>query len=342
MPSACRGDPARLRLPRCALTLRALRGSGPLLCFFVSGLFMARPCFSSAQRWKLQVAYDGSNFHGWQPLKGLRTVQGTLLDALKRSHPEHGREVGDALQLVGCSRTDRGVHAEAQVAHCELRHLEGLTGDVLRRRCNRRLPSDVRVLQVEQVDRSFHARRSALRKSYRYDLLLADEASPFEARYVWPVGGLDLQRLASAAGSLDGQELDCRTLTVNWRSSCKAGTEVYDEDYYGPLQKQLRCRVTLDPARPERVSLWVEAEAFLFRMVRVIATALVACAREPLELEVNDPESFAATMECIKSRCNLAPPNGLFLQSITYAESGQSEEHLSLWRPVFWADSEHP
>lgn len=207
---------------------------------------LLRPPLVAVQRWKIQVAYDGSDFLGWQSLgdKSARTVHGSLLTALMKSHPQYGRHIaGPVPQLVGCSRTDRGVHAEAQVAHVDLVSLSDLDAATLKRRCNHRLPSDLRVMDVEAVDQNFHARKSALKKCYRYDLLLADEATPFEARYVWPVGPVDLPLLRDVAEQWNGRRVDCRPFTVNWRSSCRDGTDVFDEDYYGPLQKQLSVRL---------------------------------------------------------------------------------------------------
>eukprot|EP00434_Breviolum_minutum_P028666 symbB.v1.2.025367.t1/scaffold2417.1/size139139/2 len=274
----------------------------------------------SLQRWKIQVAYDGSDFLGWQSQgnAGARTVHSSLLAALIKSHPVYGRGQAVAPQLVGCSRTDRGVHAEDQVAHCDLLPLPALDGETLKRRCNHRLPHDLRVVHVQAVSQDFHARKSALRKCYRYDLLLADEATPFEARFVWPVGQLDIPTLQAAADQWDGRELNCRPLTVHWRSSCKDGTDVYDEDYYGSLQKQLSVRLVEEG---RKLSIYVEADAFLYRMVRVIITALVAAGRQiihPCELQVSDPEMLEKTMARIKSQCQIAPANGLFLQKITY------------------------
>lgn len=96
------------------------------------------------QRWRLKVAYDGSEFRGWQALgdQGARTVHRTLTAAVMASHPLHSRH-RQAPVLVGCSRTDRGVHSEGQVAHADLLSLPDLDADTLRRRVNCRLPGDV-------------------------------------------------------------------------------------------------------------------------------------------------------------------------------------------------------
>ncbi|CAJ1402526.1 unnamed protein product [Effrenium voratum] len=260
------------------------------------------------QRWKMQVAYDGSSFYGWQHQESRRSVHGVLLAALTASHPQHSAS-RQRPKLVGCSRTDRGVHAEAQVAHCDLLPLEP---SALLQRVNRRLPGDVRVLALEPVSNTFHARKSALRKCYRYDLLQT-EATPFQARFVWSVGDLDVPLMAQAAQYLS-EELDCRCLTVRWRASCRPGVDVYDEDYYGPIRKRLAIHVS----EGELVSIHVESDAFLYRMVRVLVTALVAIGRRALDPAEMKEGRREAAMQEVKGRLRLAPPNGLFLQNIVY------------------------
>ncbi|CAE7281262.1 truA2 [Symbiodinium natans] len=273
------------------------------------------------QRWRLKVAYDGSGFRGWQPLgvEGARTVHRTLAAALMASHPLHSR-LRQAPVLVGCSRTDRGVHAEGQVAHVDLLSLPDLDADTLRRRVNRRLPEDVQLLEAYPVNRSFHARRSALHKRYRYDLLLRPRPSPFEARFVWAVGDLPAATIAEAAQRLNGQALDCSLLTVNWRASCRAGTDDFDEAYYGPLTKRLLIDTCWDAAS-EKLSVRLECKAFLYRMARVAVSALVAGARgviDPADLSDASSPTFAKAMRRVKGRMELAPPSGLFLEEVAY------------------------
>ena len=125
---------------------------------------------------KLTLAYDGSEFHGWQVQPGLPTVQGTLAECLKRI-------TGEDVLPQGSGRTDAGVHALAQVASVQLespipeRNLVTALNDVL--------PPSVRVSQVESVPDSFHARHSAQAKTYRYRIYRGDICPPFLARYVY-------------------------------------------------------------------------------------------------------------------------------------------------------------
>jgi tRNA pseudouridine38-40 synthase len=125
---------------------------------------------------KITLAYDGSEFHGWQVQPGLRTVQGTLADCLKRL-------TGEDVLPQGSGRTDAGVHALAQVASVQLespipeRNLVTALNDVL--------PPSVRVTLVEAAPDDFHARHSAKAKTYRYRIYRGDICTPFLARYVY-------------------------------------------------------------------------------------------------------------------------------------------------------------
>jgi tRNA pseudouridine38-40 synthase len=124
---------------------------------------------------KLTLAYDGSDFHGWQVQPGLRTVQGTLAECLKRL-------TGEDVLPQGSGRTDTGAHALGQVASVKLenpmpeRNLVVALNDVL--------PASVRVMAAEVVPEAFHARHSARAKTYRYRIYRGDICPPFLARYV--------------------------------------------------------------------------------------------------------------------------------------------------------------
>jgi tRNA pseudouridine38-40 synthase len=125
---------------------------------------------------KITLAYDGSEFHGWQVQPGLRTVQGTLADCLQRL-------TGENVLPQGSGRTDTGVHALAQVASVQLRSPIPERNLVVA--LNDLLPPSVRVNSVEAVPDSFHARHSATAKTYRYRIYRGDICPPFLARYVY-------------------------------------------------------------------------------------------------------------------------------------------------------------
>jgi tRNA pseudouridine38-40 synthase len=125
---------------------------------------------------KITLAYDGSEFHGWQVQPGLPTVQGTLADCLKRL-------TGEDVLPQGSGRTDAGVHALAQVASVQLE--SPIPERNLMIALNDMLPASVRVNSVEVVSDDFHARHSAKAKIYRYRIYRADICPPFLARYVY-------------------------------------------------------------------------------------------------------------------------------------------------------------
>ncbi len=124
---------------------------------------------------KITLAYDGSEFHGWQIQPGVPTVQGTLADCLQRI-------TGEDVLPQGSGRTDAGVHALAQVASVQLESAIPEKNLVIA--LNDALPPSVRVNSVEVVRDGFHARHSAKAKTYRYRIYRGDICPPFLARYV--------------------------------------------------------------------------------------------------------------------------------------------------------------
>ena len=123
---------------------------------------------------KLTIQYDGTDFHGWQMQGQLRTVQGELTHALSLIE---GRDV----VLHGSGRTDCGAHAEGQVASVDLH--KQITEQKLRSAINGNVGKDVRVIDAKVVPDDFHARYSALGKTYRYRVVNRPVMSPFWLRY---------------------------------------------------------------------------------------------------------------------------------------------------------------
>ncbi len=119
--------------------------------------------------WKLTLSYDGATFHGWQIQPGLATVQGALASAIHRI-------TGETVLPQGSGRTDAGVHALAQVASLSL--ASAIPPPNLQRALNRILPGSIRVLSAHLVDPPFHARHSALRKTYEYRIFPAGTTPP--------------------------------------------------------------------------------------------------------------------------------------------------------------------
>jgi tRNA pseudouridine38-40 synthase len=162
------------------------------------------PSKSVMPHWKLTLAYDGTPYNGWQVQPNLPTVQGTLASVIQYI-------TGETVLPQGSGRTDAGVHALAQVATFSLN--VPIPAINLQRALNRALPASIRVLSVEVVPEDFHARHSALRKTYEYRILPCgrDESetaricSPMLAPYVWPCRyALDLSILQQAAAYILG------------------------------------------------------------------------------------------------------------------------------------------
>jgi tRNA pseudouridine38-40 synthase len=143
------------------------------------------------QTWKLTLAYDGTDFRGWQVQPGERTVQGELQSAL-------GRVCGESPLPQGSGRTDAGVHALGQVASFAL--VAPIPPENLQRALNRTLPPSIRILDARTAPGTFHARHSAVAKTYEYRVFRGAICPPFVAPYVyacrWPMDVEALQRAA--------------------------------------------------------------------------------------------------------------------------------------------------
>lgn len=146
---------------------------------------------------RLDIAYDGTDFHGWQRQPEKPTIQGCVEAAI-------GQITGEKVKLTGAGRTDAGVHAAGQVANFGLANsipCENLNGAL-----NRVLPETVRILRVWEAQASFHARYDAAAKVYRYRILLARICPPYLARFVYHYPGrLDLQAMRQAAAQIEGE-----------------------------------------------------------------------------------------------------------------------------------------
>jgi tRNA pseudouridine38-40 synthase len=146
---------------------------------------------------KLTLTYDGTPYNGWQIQPNLPTVQGTLVRAIHRI-------TGETVLPQGSGRTDTGVHALGQVASFSL--TTPIPGANLHRALNNALPPSIRIISVEPAPESFHARHSALRKTYEYRILPRGIlCSPFRAPFVWPSRyHLNLEALQQAAAHVLG------------------------------------------------------------------------------------------------------------------------------------------
>src|SRR5271167_1605754 len=149
------------------------------------------------RNFKIVLAYDGSEFFGWQVQPDLPTIQGTLASAI-------GRVTGEKVLPQGSGRTDAGVHALAQVVTFVTESSVPAANFV--KALNDILPPTVRVLEVEEAAADFHARKSARGKTYRYRIYRAAICPPFLSRYVWHYPyPLDEAAMVRAAGLVEGE-----------------------------------------------------------------------------------------------------------------------------------------
>jgi tRNA pseudouridine38-40 synthase len=244
------------------------------------------------QRWKCICAYDGTGFTGWQSQAGGGSVQ----DALERRLTA---VFGGPVRVHGSGRTDAGVHARGQVFHfdAEWRHGPGKLLAALRAG----LPAAIQARSVRAVPAGFHARFSAVGKTYAYDLVLGD-ADPFTRPWCWRVfRPLDLAAMKAAAALLRGRH-DFRAF-----SASRGGDD--DADTVRDLRRLEVAR------RGRRIRITAEADGFLYRMVRRLAGVLVAVGEGRMT-----PAQAAALLEARRrtSAIATAPPQGLCLLRVSY------------------------
>lgn len=257
-------------------------------------------------RWRLHVAYDGTDYCGWQRQAAerlnVRTVQGTLERALAEVF-QLPKEV--TLKTVGSSRTDKGAHARGMVCHFDIpAALAGITPlepETVLRRLRRKLPKSLFAAALGHADPNFHARLSALRKQYSYSLATTP-ASPFEARFCWECGPIDIAAVQAAASKLDGLQLD---YSVAYTAS---GAGPLDLSYYGSPEKVVS--LALRQESRHRVLITLSTEKFLYKMCRRIVGALVEAGRGRLA-----PESLADVARAVVPT---APASGLSLDHVAY------------------------
>lgn len=246
------------------------------------------------QRCKLTIAYDGTHYAGWQVQKTGKAIQPLIQKGLETilRHP---------IALTGSGRTDAGVHARGQTAHFDT--LTPLSPYRLRFSLNALLPSDIRILDVEPMEKDFHARYSATSKIYHYHLHLNPTASPFDRLYRYHVfSPCNLDRIQKAIPFFLGQR--------NFSSFANEATR-------GSARKDpLRTLYRLDLCEQEGgVRLEFEADGFLYKMVRNITGTLVDIGAGRMEPE-QIPSIFSAKDRRFAGET--APPQGLFLMKVCY------------------------
>ncbi len=243
---------------------------------------------------KLTVAYDGTDYVGWQRQAGGASIQGVLEDALA---PFEGAPV----TVHGAGRTDAGVHALGQVASVRL--TAAIEPGTLARALNAVLPAAIRIVSAEDADADFHARFSATGKTYEYRIVNAPFVSPFIQRYAWHVPQrLDMDAIEAATAFLRGRH--------DFAAFQSAGTDV---------PSSVRTITDIEWTRgcgPDvPLVLRMSGDGFLRHMVRNIAGTLVEVGRGRWPA----PAMAGILASRDRSRAGTtAPPHGLFLTAVMY------------------------
>jgi tRNA pseudouridine38-40 synthase len=242
-------------------------------------------------RYRLDVAYHGRDFHGWQKQPGLRAVQGELEMWISRL-----LDSDSAVAITGAGRTDAGVHALALPAHFDSPVL--IDEIHLQHRLRAALPQDMSILRLHRVADDFHARYSAIARRYTYKIHLG--AWPFDRDREWQIHKLlDVGTLRASAAAVLGQHDFsgfCRTISQRENNRCHVTESRWDND-------------------GDRLVYTVRADRFLHEMVRLMVGTFVASARGRWT-----PDYIPEILRSGDVRLcgDAAPPHGLTLEKVEY------------------------
>ena len=246
------------------------------------------------RRIKLTLAYDGTDYCGWQIQARDRTVQGDLEEALMKMHKH-------PVNTTASGRTDSGVHARGQVVHYDT-DIPSLGADKIPKALNSLLPGDVRVLAAREVPEDFHARYGARIRIYHYQLRFGPSPDPWARRYSWTMDrSLDLQVLNRMAAEVAG--------THDFTAFAAAGDP-------SPSRVRKILSSGFFPQGPYLVYR-VAGTAFLWHMVRSLVGTMVGLAQSG-----GGPEEMKAILEGRNRLAagTTAPARGLFLEKVLYHE----------------------
>lgn len=251
--------------------------------------------------WKLTLAYDGTDFHGWQIQPGHITVQGELAAAIESV-------TGERLLPQGSGRTDAGVHARAQVASFELD--APIPPENLQRALNRTLSAAIRVIDAGHAAHGFHARHSVRTKTYDYRIYRGEICPPWLARFVyalnWP---LDIEKMQQAAALVVGEH----DFTSFAATDPDLSTRESDADQLSHAIRTVFSSAW--SAESDLLIYRIRGSGFLHHMVRNLVGTFLDVGRGQIP-----PESIAGILQQ-KSRAAAgptAPARGLFLDSVEY------------------------
>lgn len=243
------------------------------------------------KRVMLTVAYDGTNYHGWQLQPNVITVESVLNDKLSELFHED-------IKVIGASRTDTGVHALGNIAVFDTE--ARMPAEKVSYALNQRLPEDIRIQKSEEVPQDFHPRHQNSRKTYEYKILNREFPQPVYRLYAhFTYVPLDVERMQQAAEFLVGEH--------DFKSFCSVNTTV---------ESTVRIIYQIQVEKHNNtIVIRVTGNGFLYNMIRIIAGTLMEVGRgkiAPIQirdiLEAKDRECAGPT----------APANGLTLMEYRY------------------------
>ena len=262
---------------------------------------------AEARRIRIDLAYDGTDFAGWQVQRAQRTVQGELERTLIEL------QGGEPVSVCGAGRTDAGVHASHQVADCRI--LSRLDDRTLAHALRCMLPPDVRPRTVTTMPAEFHARRDARSKTYSYRLDTSRHGDPFAARYaLHEPRALDLVLVRRALELLPGRR--------DWSGFTASACDKVD-------RVRTLYEAQLERPAPERLHFVFRADGFLHHMVRNLVGTLLEVGAGTMavnsiaEILAHGDRGLAAPT---------AAARGLFLTRVSYAPE-PTEAGPLLWGP---------
>lgn len=245
------------------------------------------------KRVRLTVAYDGTNYHGWQLQNNGITIEEELNRALSQL-------TGEEIRVIGASRTDSGVHALGNIAVFDTESL--MPAEKISYALNQRLPEDIRIQKSEEVSADWHPRRCESRKTYEYRIYRAEFPMPTKRFYSYfTYRSLDVAKMREAARYLEGEH--------DFKSFCQAGSHVLQD----PDQAESTVRTLFSLQVEEQgadLVLRVCGNGFLYNMVRIIAGTLIEVGQGKRE-----PETMTGVLAaCDRSAAGpTAPAHGLTL-----------------------------
>lgn len=249
-------------------------------------------------RTAMEISYDGTRYHGWQRQNNGISIQQKVEEILSSC-------LGEPIQVTGCSRTDAGVHALSYILHFD--SFMRIPAEKLADAFNSEHPAGIIAKRAWLTESTFHARYSAAGKTYRYAFWNARMRSPFTEQYSWHIPyPLKTEQMQKACSAFVGKH------DFSGFMSAGGGQKT-------TVRTVRRCEMLKDLQWQEQWILEIEADGFLYNMVRIIAGTLAAIGNG--KIAVSDLPDIVAS--CERSRAGqTAPPQGLFLKEVYYKTDG--------------------